>query len=221
MGYVLLYVLSMTVSFVCLLKFYSFSWLFIVLSIVTSLLIIDLLTGLIHIWLDNYSLPNLSVYLEDRNINSINDLEPEKLHNENAFGLIAFDFQLHHRQPQGITKKTLMMLLLPIIKYAQLPMAIFINLLIFLHCNGHFIFFLFVINLLILLTQPIHQWAHTNAKNIPSFVRLLQKQNLFLSKKNHLKHHEGFKENFCIFNGWMNPILNILYNFVEKYSHKK
>ena len=55
-------------------------------------------------------------------------------------------------------------------------------------------------------TNQFHKWAHEDA---PSCVaRVLQRAHLILRPQHHSFHHmEPFKTDYCIANGWMNPLL--------------
>eukprot|EP01130_Rhizamoeba_saxonica_P019116 TRINITY_DN9800_c0_g1_i1.p1 TRINITY_DN9800_c0_g1~~TRINITY_DN9800_c0_g1_i1.p1 ORF type:complete len:280 (+),score=52.46 TRINITY_DN9800_c0_g1_i1:39-878(+) len=62
---------------------------------------------------------------------------------------------------------------------------------------------------LIAWTNQYHKWSHT--ANPPEFVKILQQTGLILGKRHHGKHHQPpFDTNYCITNGWMNPILNFI-----------
>jgi len=61
------------------------------------------------------------------------------------------------------------------------------------------------------LCQTMHALAHEaiGAKNKRFVANLLQRSGLILSPKEHAAHHRGDHDsNFCIFNGWANPLLN-------------
>lgn len=58
-------------------------------------------------------------------------------------------------------------------------------------------------------TNQFHKWAHQ--ENPSSLARWLQRQRLVLEPQHHKRHHtEPFNVNYCITNGWLNPILNKL-----------
>ena len=56
-------------------------------------------------------------------------------------------------------------------------------------------------------TNQFHKWAH---QEYPSdFARRLQGMRLVLVPRHHKRHHTApFNVNYCITNGWLNPILN-------------
>ncbi len=58
-------------------------------------------------------------------------------------------------------------------------------------------------------TNQFHKWAHQ--ENPSSFARWLQRRRLVLEPQHHKLHHtEPFNVNYCITNGWLNPVLNKL-----------
>ncbi|HEV7474373.1 MAG TPA: fatty acid desaturase CarF family protein [Pyrinomonadaceae bacterium] len=58
-------------------------------------------------------------------------------------------------------------------------------------------------------TNQFHKWAHQESPN--SFARWLQRKRLVLEPQHHRLHHtQPFDMNYCITNGWLNPLLNKL-----------
>ena len=58
-------------------------------------------------------------------------------------------------------------------------------------------------------TNQFHKWAHQESPS--SFARWLQRKRLVLEPPHHKRHHtEPFNVNYCITNGWLNPLLNKL-----------
>lgn len=59
-----------------------------------------------------------------------------------------------------------------------------------------------------IMTNQCHKWAHMVHAKPPLVVRFLQKSGLIISHEKHHRHHTGnFDTDYCIINGWMNPIL--------------
>lgn len=64
----------------------------------------------------------------------------------------------------------------------------------------------------VLLTNQVHAWAHL--PEVSGFVYWLQRSKLVLGPDHHHIHHQPpHNRNYCITNGWMNPILNALHFF--------
>jgi len=58
-------------------------------------------------------------------------------------------------------------------------------------------------------TNQFHKWAHQEAPS--AFARWLQRKRLVLEPQHHKRHHtQPFDVNYCITNGWLNPLLNRL-----------
>jgi hypothetical protein len=59
------------------------------------------------------------------------------------------------------------------------------------------------------LTNQFHKWAHQESPS--ALARWLQRKRLVLEPLHHKQHHtEPFNVNYCITNGWLNPLLNKL-----------
>jgi ubiquitin-conjugating enzyme E2 variant len=58
-------------------------------------------------------------------------------------------------------------------------------------------------------TNQFHKWAHQESPS--AFARWLQRKRLVLEPAHHKLHHtQPFNMNYCITNGWLNPVLNKL-----------
>jgi plasmanylethanolamine desaturase len=56
-------------------------------------------------------------------------------------------------------------------------------------------------------TNQFHKWAHQESPS--SLARWLQRKRLVLEPQHHKQHHTPpFNKNYCITNGWLNPLLN-------------
>jgi ubiquitin-conjugating enzyme E2 variant len=61
-------------------------------------------------------------------------------------------------------------------------------------------------------TNQFHKWAHQEHPS--SLARWLQRKRLVLEPEHHKRHHtQPFNVNYCITNGWLNPLLNKLQFF--------
>ena len=68
------------------------------------------------------------------------------------------------------------------------------------------------------ISQITHAVAHgKGAKSkLRKIFKIMQKFNIILSPKNHATHHRHIDRDFCVLNGWANPILNFVFkNFIE------
>ncbi len=58
-------------------------------------------------------------------------------------------------------------------------------------------------------TNQFHKWAHQESPS--ALARWLQRRRLVLEPQHHKRHHtQPFDTNYCITNGWLNPLLNKL-----------
>jgi hypothetical protein len=61
-------------------------------------------------------------------------------------------------------------------------------------------------------TNQFHKWAHQESPS--ALARWLQRKRLVLEPQHHKLHHtQPFNVNYCITNGWLNPLLNKLQFF--------
>merc|ERR1711964_939140 len=50
------------------------------------------------------------------------------------------------------------------------------------------------------------------------WIMVMQKLHIFLPPHHHHHHHHTFEGNFCILNGWANPVMNLIFNwFIAPY----
>lgn len=66
----------------------------------------------------------------------------------------------------------------------------------------------------ILLTNQIHQWAHS--RHAPRGVRWLQRHGLILAPARHAQHHRRYDSAYCITSGWCNALLDRLLSHARK-----
>ena len=167
----------------------------IIISIIIGLYFADLHSGLVHIFFDEYEGDNPF-------------LKP-----------IADAFQGHHKSPINLIKKptienitdtaitpyNIYCLLYNITKFTS-KSQIIIQLSFLLGSN---------------FGQITHQLAHfvnhASKKEKKQFkyriTKLLQEYNIIIKTEEHRKHHQTYDTNFCLLNGWANPLLNSIYTF--------
>jgi hypothetical protein len=63
------------------------------------------------------------------------------------------------------------------------------------------------------ISQVSHAFAHGKAKSrlAKKITRSLQRIRIFISPGSHGKHHREIDLNFCVLNGWANPLLNLIF----------
>lgn len=150
-------------------------------ALLCALAFADLLTGVFHHLTDNYG--NLDTPV---------------------VGAACAAFQGHHRAPWTITYRStcnnvhkIAKIVAPLIVVAAVsaPPALALFLVVALYCQ--------------MLAQEFHKFAHLPPSEQPGAIRLLQDAGLIISTKAHGRHHTvPFDGLYCIFNGWLNPILD-------------
>jgi len=156
------------------------------------LFITDLLSGLLHIILDN-----------PRSL----DIPPIKP--------LAEGFQRHHRKPWKIFEMSLYEHLFVM----HLPLAIFAVVALPFNDSHLFVAYLGMAFSLHLM-QMAHRWAHLPPEELNAVVRGLQRARILIPKHVHDSHHEEpFDKNFCIMSGLFNWPLNVVVRNTSRFSH--
>jgi len=127
-----------------------------------------------------------------------------------VFNVLIRSFREHHVDPMAITRHDFIeangdncMAVLPVLFALQLWWFGTSGLSIFILSFGLFL------SLWIAMTNQIHKWAHSAKKDLPPYVQLMQRFNIILSRKGHKNHHMSpFDRDYCITNGWLNPVLS-------------
>lgn len=144
---------------------------------------VDLLSGVLHIILDNEN------YLSSPLLKSLVE-----------------GFLSHHNSPSDIYTMSLfnhlytmhlpLTLAFPFFALANNPLSYFCFLSIAVHLH---------------LMQMCHRWAHLPINRLSPIVKTLQGMHIFLPKLTHAKHHGKLLDsNFCLYSGVFNPLLNFL-----------
>jgi hypothetical protein len=172
-----------------------------IIFVIIGLYIADFLTGMIHIFLDNYNRNNKYI-------------KP-----------IAKNFQEHHQTPEHILKKSILELLLETSLYGIPIFFNLINLIFYKTLKYKNILKLCILMQITYvisshLSQITHMLAHKiihitkKDKNTIPFkvLNILQSYHIILNPKIHKIHHEKIDRNFPILNGWSNSLINSLLN---------
>jgi len=162
---------------------------FIILSkIFYSIITTDMLTGMIHLTLDN---------------------PITKLHHNNFIRNAAWQFQEHHDNPTDTTNPPLIHVLLYI---GNLQFTVLITFLMYnIIFNKSFTILSVTSFLLSILGQWNHRVVHTNLTPKHYFHNTkmwLMKRGMLLSPKKHYLHHQTYDLNFCTLTGWTDWIVN-------------
>jgi hypothetical protein len=158
------------------------------LAIPLSLVLGDLVSGLVHWTADTY-------FSDETPIIGPSLVKP---------------FRLHHLYPRDICTHDLVTTVGNVCIIAVPVLAVSISLLWFYEDSSWLAFIILCIALMSLatvLTNQFHKWAHQESPS--RLVRLLQRSRLVLGPAHHQLHHtKPFNMHYCITNGWLNPLLN-------------
>lgn len=172
------------------------------LAIPLSLVLGDLVSGLVHWTADTY-------FSEGTPIIGQSLVKP---------------FRLHHLYPRDICTHDLVTTVGNVCIIAVPVLAVCISLLWFYEDSSWLAFLILCIALMSLatvLTNQFHKWAHQESPS--RFVRFLQRTRLVLGPAHHQIHHtKPFNMHYCITNGWLNPLLNKIQFFrgLESMLHR-
>lgn len=172
-------------------------------ALLVSLFVTDLASGILHIYLDHRRC-------------DLND----------PFDMAAYAFRYdHHALPLNFLKDSVF---LPagageIILQATMPVSAVTHAFLYYHKEAYTTdsgLELFAIVALTFccfgsIVQATHALAHQGMfkpnPTFPKTISLLQRMHIILPPKTHARHHfEEHDSNFCILNGWSNPLLNAL-----------
>ena len=121
-------------------------------------------------------------------------------------------FRMHHLYPRDICTHGLVELTGNVCILAVPALSASLYLLWLLPGSGLVAFFVICFALTAaatVATNHFHKWAHQ--ENPSRFARWLQRTRLVLEPNHHNDHHtQPFNVNYCITNGWLNPLLNRL-----------
>lgn len=121
-------------------------------------------------------------------------------------------FRLHHLYPRDICTHGLVELTGNVCILAVPVLSGSLYLMWLLPGSGLLAFFVICLTLTAaatVATNQFHQWAHQESPS--RLARWLQRTRLVLEPTHHNQHHtQPFNTNYCITNGWLNPILNRL-----------
>jgi len=153
-----------------------------VLTIMASIVLGDLGTGVFHWSVDNYGGIKTPV-----------------------FGSVCVAFQGHHVTPWTITFRSFCNNVFKI-AYGTIPALLLVAAIVPAEAVLTKIFLTLFINWW-LISQEFHKWAHM--RTVPPVIKFLQDSGIILSRKEHGLHHTSpFESNYCILTGICNPVLD-------------
>lgn len=175
-----------------------------------GIFIADLLSGILHVYLDYLPFPKDAgierayFYVGPRDSAEYLESKAVIFKPLSAVHLLSFNFKIHHWKPKAINRKdyawhaldTMPPAYLVVIASFFLPPTAAL-------CAV-------VVSFFVLNTQFIHSCIHDTHKSVfwKRVVRQLQKLHIIYSFETHMTHHRDGRENFCLITGWANFLLN-------------
>ncbi|MDO6682385.1 MULTISPECIES: fatty acid desaturase CarF family protein [unclassified Oceanobacter] len=183
----------------------------------------DLLSGVAHFILDyrrttpNSGLKELYFYQGSKGSEEYLKQRTAVMKKISPLETIVFDFKVHHLSPGALGRRSFLRLIMPAMYFVTLPATVSLLLLHTLDWIGS-LTALFGWTLIgaLMLTQYAHSCAHRPKLSL--LVRVLQKTRLFMTKEQHQSHHLDLGVDFCILNGWANPVVNRIFRFCRKHG---
>lgn len=112
-------------------------------------------------------------------------------------------FQYHHKDSRYMTRQSYVHHCWDSIALAMAASFVFPSL--------SYSAFFATFRLMVVQTNECHMWAHCTSKEIPGFIKVLQDLTFVLSWKSHRVHHTPpHLVDYCVFNGWANPFMNVI-----------
>lgn len=195
-----------------------------VLEIALGLYILDLITGLVHMHLDYQEVKNRELRLHvENNIADVIKFEQNDplFYNATPNDQYLWNFHVHHDAPYPSVDSE-WELTMQIVRPLSLPYLLSVLLCYMGYMHPTFARIWFGALTAGPLMQKTHFGAHarnhgvlTNKTWGGALICKLQDWGILLSAASHKRHHEEFDCNFCIFNGWANPIVNRLRIFLS------
>jgi len=137
-------------------------------------------------------------------------LDNQRLKTWPILGEAAQSFQSHHDDPSGIAHAKLFSFLRD--HHPFVVLIAMVSLVRFKDAKIR-VFVLFTVPMTHLM-MAAHRWSHTHPDELPLFILFLQKSGVLMTQNHHSMHHIAFEENFAIFSGWTNPLLNACFKII-------
>jgi len=184
-------------------------------ELAASMYLLDLFTGLIHLNFDYQAIQNKELYLHtERDVPGIqrfNKHDPLFLtaSKEDQF---LWNFLVHHDVPYPAADTDYDLVMQIGKPVMAIPVSLTLAYSVGLTLPGFVVRVILMLSALAPATNHIHIWAHARTRNLirSPIWRFLQDYHLVLNPDVHKKHHEEYDCNFCLVNGWANPVVNRL-----------
>jgi hypothetical protein len=165
----------------------------IITSIVSSLYLADLASGLFHIFTD--------ICYSDTNENIINLIKLTEIHHKDPKKILDLKI-IEHMETATFTPIPFLLIIYNLTPFSSKKQLL--SHIIFMYSSQmsqitHF------------LTHKMNHSTYEERNTIPmKFIKILQENHIIIHPEEHRKHHLSPNKdiNFCILNGWANPLIN-------------
>lgn len=183
-----------------------------VLAALLGVFLADLLSGIIHVYLDYVPFPagagieRVYFYVGPRDTREYLDFKASVFRGRPLIDRLSFSFKIHHWKPKAMNRKTYAEHALETIGPA-FPIALLAFVLPPSAALGTAVTAFLVANI-----QFIHACIHDTPRSVwwKKIVRALQRVHIIYSFETHMIHHRDGQKNFCLITGWANVVLNPL-----------
>ena len=186
-------------------------------EVLVGMYLLDLISGIVHLYLDYQEVKDKKLRLHvETSIPGVEKFEEndDLFKKATPMDQYLWNFHVHHDAPYP-SKDSEFELVMQIVRPLFLPLCGFIALYRFGYMSDTTARILFGALSMGPLMQKFHFLAHarnhgvlTDKDTVGAILCFMQDVGLILSPKEHRRHHEEFDCNFCIVNGWANPLLN-------------
>lgn len=181
----------------------------------------DLASGIVHMYMDyrpcrrGVGLAELYFYRGSRESADYLALRGAAMRRIGPLERLVFDFKNHHPRPDALGRRSFFTLTGSTIVIAALPVSLLLNLAAWWWpipgwaMAGAATF---------LLGGALAQYFHAtlHRADLPAIVPLLRRAGLLMTPQAHEKHHASLRRDFATNNGWSNPVLNPIFDFLYR-----
>jgi len=193
------------------------------LEFVAAVFALDLVTGLIHLNFDYKPIANRELaHHVEKDIGAIREFEKDDplflgATKEDQF---LWNFQIHHDVPYPAADSDYELIMQIARPACAVPPVLLVSHYMGLELPAFMLRCILMFTFLAPTSQFTHIYAHARTRNLirSPVYRFLQDWHLVLHPSVHQQHHELFDCNFCLFNGWANPIVNRLARLMRAFD---
>lgn len=180
----------------------------------------DFASGLIHMYMDyrpcaeSSRLDELFFYEGHRGSPHYKALHREIMAKLSFFERLVFDFKIHHPRPLTLGRRDLLAQVWATIAVLTLPVSLLLNLAwAILPVPSWFMAGAVTALIAGTLSQYFHGTLHRQVN--PLIIPVMRRLRLLITVEAHALHHATLDRDFATINGWSNPVLNLVFNWLK------